>query len=205
MPKPWNERMNHKAQNDAAEIRRLNQHMMLTILPLQADVDFATVQLVVDRKSQFWRRTVIRCGLALVEATLWNMKHILPTVATFSGVQLTPDELEMINEEKTRIKDGQPVTRPNLLPFRDNVKATFSIFAKVHGISISVDYDSEFDALCHTYELRNRLMHPKRPFDPNVSDPDIDVAQRGAGRFNRSFQQIMKQCEQEVPKFSQSR
>lgn len=196
--------MNNALMIDVAQVRKLNRHMKLTLLPLQSDVDFADGQLAVNRNSQFWRRTAVRCGLALLEATLWNVKHISPPIASLSGIQLTPDDLIIINEEKTKIKNGQPSTQRHFPPFRENLKATFSIFAKVHRVSISSEYDSGFDALCQTYDLRSRLMHPKKPFDPNVSDKDLDVAQRGARWFNREFGELMRKCEEEVPKVFQS-
>jgi len=197
--------MKDQRTNHVAEILKLNRHMKLTILPLQNDVDFAADQLALNGNSQFWRRTAIRCGLALLEATLWNMKHISPIVASLSGVRLTPDDLQTINEEKAGIKNGQPFARRQFPRFRANVKATFSIFAKVHRVALLADFNSGFDSLCDTYELRSRLMHPKRPFDPNVSDPDIDAAQRGANWLNQEFGRLMKQCEQEVPTILQPR
>ena len=186
--------MKDQVQSDINEIRRLARHMMLTIEPLQSDVDFADNQLDVNRRSQFWRRTAIRCGLALVEATLWNMKHLSERAASLTGFQLTTDDLRTIKEEKTRVKDGTSFARHSFLPFPQNLKATFSIFAKVHGVSLSTQFDSGFDALCKTYELRSRLMHPKQPFDVSVSDNDIDIAQRGAYWLNRELAQLMKQC-----------
>jgi hypothetical protein len=173
----------------AVEIKKLVRHMALTMEPLEHDVHFAGVQLLNDEKAgknhqQFWRRTVIRCLLAATEALLWNMKHIAPKVAYVSRVQLTPEEIK-ISETK-------------FLRFPDNVKATFLLFGKVHGVTVKTNFDQQFDALCKTYSLRNRLMHPKTPFDPNVSDLDISTAQQGVKWFLREYRELMHQCSQSV-------
>jgi hypothetical protein len=177
----------------AIGIRKLIRHMGLTMEPLERDVNFAGVQLLNDENTgkehqQFWRRMVIRCLLAATEALLWNMKHIAPKVAYVSRVQLAPEEIK--------------ITERKFLRFPDNVKTTFLLFGKVHGVTVGPIYDQDFDALCKTYELRNRLMHPKTPFDPNVSDPDIATAQQGLKWFLREYHELMHRCSQAVDKIA---
>lgn len=197
--------MDNQLQRAAAEIQKLTRHMGLTIDPLQADLNFAGTQLQKDRTNQFWRRTVIRCLLAVTEAVLWNMKHIAPQIASVSGVQLTSAELEVAHEERTVTVNGKRESRPKFPRFRDNVKATFSIFGKVHGVTTALNFDQGFDALCETYELRSRLMHPKKPFDPDVSDTNIATAQLGLNWFQREYLQLMDKCGQEVAKIAKSK
>jgi hypothetical protein len=161
--------------------------------PLELDVNFAGVQLLNDENTgkehqQFWRRTVIRCLLAATEALLWNMKHIAPKVAFVSRVQLTPEEIK--------------IAETKFLRFPDNVKAAFSLFGKVHGVTVEANFDQDFDALCKTYSLRNRLMHPKTPFDPNVSDSDIATAQQGVKWFLREYHELMQRCSRAVDKMA---
>jgi hypothetical protein len=105
-------------------------------------------------------------------------------LASISGVTLSVDELETANEERVkRTSDGKSELRPKFLKFRDNVKATFALFGKVHGAPITIKNEAGFDAFCATYDLRSRLMHPKRPFDPAVSDLEMATAQRGIEWF----------------------
>ncbi len=177
----------------AIGIKKLVRQMGLTMEPLELDVNFAGVQLLNDENTgkehqQFWRRTLIRCLLAATEALLWNMKHIAPKVAFVSRVQLTPEEIK--------------IAETKFLRFPDNVKAAFLLFGKVHGVTVEANFEQDFDALCKTYSLRNRLMHPKTPFDPNVSDSDIATAQQGVKWFLREYHELMQRCSRAVDKMA---
>lgn len=198
-------KINSRLQKDRAEVRKLTRHMAITIAPLEADLNFAANQWAKDTQSQFWRRTVIRCHLAVAEALLWNMKHIAAKIACISGLQLTQDELEVAHEERVVMVNGKPERRPKFLKFRDNLKASFSLFSKVHGVRAAERSGPGFDAFCETYELRSRLMHPKGPFDPNVSDDDIATAQRGGDWFGREYRQLMQRCEEAAPKIARGK
>ena len=79
------------------------------------------------------------------------------------------------------------------------MKKTFSLFAKVHKMTTALNYNQDFEALCNTYNLRSRLMHPKKPFDPNVSDLEIAEARRGDKWFIREYCDLMERCEKSIP------
>jgi hypothetical protein len=174
------------------EVRKLVRSMQLTILPLNSDLLTASDHWLKDKSNQFWRRTVIRCLLALLEAALWNMKNTAPKIAVISEVTLSPKELEFA-EDRVR-------PFPN---FRKNLIGTFELFAKVHLIQFLVVADKKFEALCTTYELRNRLMHPKKPFDLDVSDQKIDDAMAGTMWFRQTFDKLMQMRDAETNKFIQ--
>ncbi len=102
--------MSGRTQTDseqaAIETLKLIRHMRLTLGPLKTDYEFAENQLSNDENSgnknqQFWRRAVIRCLLANLEAMIWNMKNIIPKIGLITSVQFTIEELEVVNEEKT--------------------------------------------------------------------------------------------------------
>jgi hypothetical protein len=183
-----------KLFQQAQEIMRLNRHMSLTLDPLFADLNFAFGEWRKKKDDQFWRRTLIRCLLAVTEALLWNMKNIVPKVAAVSSIQLTVDELATVNEVRVVMNAGKAENRKKFLPFRDNLKATFALFAKVHRASYSMDMGKDFDAMCNTYELRSRLMHPKKPFDPEVNDNAIRESQRGVAWLTKEFDALMSVC-----------
>jgi hypothetical protein len=187
------------AQERANEIRKKLRHMVLAIAPFESDLLFAAEQWVKDSRNQFWRRTLIRCLLAQTEVVLWNMKHVTPGIACLNQVGLSTAEVEFLNEERNVVRDGKTEVRRNYPPFRENIKGTLSLFAKAHRISFNLNYDSKFDALCATYELRNRLMHPKKPMDADVSDDAIATAQSGVAWFMQYYPQLLKQCGDSLP------
>jgi len=191
--------MKNELREQGREAKRRSAQMKLTLAPLEADVNFAAQELQKNQRNQFWRRTVVRCLLAATEALLWNMRNVAPAVAAVSRVELTPHELEIINEKRVVLREGKTETRPYWLKFRDNIKATFEMFAKVHGVTLVWKDSADLDALCQTYELRNRLMHPKRPYDPEVSDSAIEAAQRGANWFVCEYERLMRESWESVP------
>ena len=145
---------------------------------------------------------MIRCLLALTEAVIWNMKNVSVKIAAFSTITLTPDELSIALEQRTVVKNGKSETRPKYLPFKDNIKETFKIFAKVHDVPFVFSGGPSFDAFCKTYDLRSRLMHPKTPFDPDVSDAAIEVANTGAGWFIKEWGDLMSVCSSAASKMT---
>src|SRR5947209_8279259 len=106
-----------------ADIHRLTRHMILTTRPLSADLDFALAEWQKNKENQFWRRVVTRCLFALLEAVLWNMKKIVPQTAQVSGVQLSNDDLEAVNEERIVVTNGRSERKRRFLPLKDNMKA----------------------------------------------------------------------------------
>jgi hypothetical protein len=178
--------MDDKLQRDGDAVRKLCQEMERTTTPFEEDMNFAVKQLQSDGTNQFWRRTVIRCFFATTEALLWHMKHIAPNLSLISGVALTDDELANAKGMKWVVRSKGKVQRR--LNFRDNVRASFALFAKSFGVPITIKYDAGFDAFCETYKLRNRLMHPKKPSDPDVSDAEIATGQRGVAWFVQSYE-----------------
>jgi hypothetical protein len=186
-------------------IQKLSREMVLTTYPLQNDLDFAVTQWSKEKANLFWRRSVIRCLLVLIEAVLWNMKNLSLKISEVSVIKLTDHEISIAIEKRTVMKGEKLETKKNFLPFKDNIKATFKMFAKVHDVPFAFNADKNFDALCDTYELRSRLMHPKRPFDPNVSDSDIEAAEKGTEWLAKEWGPLMAACGKAASEITQER
>jgi hypothetical protein len=178
----------------AEEIVKSTRRMWLALEPLTSDLNFAADQWEKDKESGFWRRSVIRCLLVALESLVWNLKNIVPLVAPVSGVELVREELEIISEIRTITVNGKIEQRLKFLNFKDNLKVTFKLFYKVHGLCYAPDYTDGFNALCQTYELRNRLMHTKTVFDSKVSDDEIESARLGQKWFNCEYDRLIRDC-----------
>ena len=172
----------------------------LTVLPLHADFNHASSQWRRDRSSQFWARTTIRCLCAAIEATLFSFRKIVEDIAPLSSVQFSTDEIEILSEKRTVVQGGIRTKRPKFLPPAGAVKETFRLFAKAVGTVATVDYGSGFSDFCGTFEVRNRLMHPKTPFDVAVEPKDINMADRGITWFNQTYMKVADQCEAHLAK-----
>jgi hypothetical protein len=192
--------MNAEQKKKAAAISKLNKQLLLTINVLDADVRFAADQWRKDTSNQFWRRTLVRCLCASTEGALGMLKHITPESAKFFGVSLTQRELEIAKERRELVQDGVQKTKRVFLPFADNLKETLKIIAKIHAVEITIKYEeSGFKDLCDTFELRNKLMHPKGPFDLGVTDNAVDAAERGTQWFLCSLHGLLNECAKRLP------
>lgn len=177
----------------AAELQKLNRHIGLTYLPLHSDVTYAIKQWQLDR-SQFWSRTSIRCVCAAVEAKLFAFRKMAEKMVILSGLEFDSKDIEVLSEKRIVEKNGVQTTRPKFLPFPDSIKESFRLFAKAAGTTASVDYGGNFLDICKTFEVRNRLMHPKQPFDVQVSAEDINTAERGIIWFDKICTSVTDQC-----------
>ncbi len=191
--------MSEAQKKSAAEIVKMHRQLMLTIKVLTADVRFAEAQWRLD-KSQFWHRTVIRCVCALVEGTLGLFKNISIPTAGFYGISLSEDDLKVATERRKCRENNVEKMRPAFLPFPDNVKQTFKLLTKAHGVEVKIKYDADgFSELCKTFELRNKLMHPKGPFDLQVTDDALHGAVKGMTWFDGAVALALDECKKKIP------
>jgi hypothetical protein len=175
------------------ELLKLVRHIGLTYLPLRSDVTYAVKQWQND-PSQFWSRTSIRCICAAVEAKLFAFRKMAEKMVILSRIEFEPKEIEILTEKRVVEVNGIQTTRPKFLPFPDSLKESFRLFAKAAGTTVIVDYGDKFTDLCKTFEVRNRLMHPKQPFDVQVSTEDINTADRGIIWFDKTSTSVTDQC-----------
>ena len=91
-------------------------------------------------------------------------------MGVMAGFNFTDDEKSFLSEEAPPSKSGKKLKLP---PFRDNLKQTFKLFAKIFKIPCPTDFGQDgFEALCETYELRHRIIHPKSYMTFYVSDAE---------------------------------
>ena len=177
----------------AEAIYRLDKKLRLTFEVLDSDLKFAEQQWAKDESSQFWRRTLVRCFCAHAEGVLSLLKSAIPDIADYFRVSLNGNEFEIVTERRANNK-------PAYLSFRENVKETLKIYAKAHTTQIIINYNEPgFDDLCNTFEIRNKLMHPKKLFDLEVSDAPLNAAFRGEKWFATVLTKLLNECVKQRP------
>jgi hypothetical protein len=179
------------------ELKKLVKLSSLTVRPLHTDFDYAVSQWRAA-KSQFWARTSIRCMCATIEATLFTFRKMAEQMAALNKVQFGPKEIEILTEKRIVKENGVEKTRPKFLPFRETVVESFRLFAKSLGVKIVVRHDQGFDALCATFEVRNRLMHPKGTFALAVRESDLRTADNAIAWFNKTQTEVVAQCKTQI-------
>jgi hypothetical protein len=184
-------------QEQGEELSKLLRQMMLTLGPLDADYNLAGKHWRDDKQNrQFWPRVVLRCLCADIEARLFVFRRTALEVAKLSKASLTKEETEILTETRTVLEKGVQTTKPKWLPIKDAVKESLRLFAKSHGATFIVDCGTKgCKALCDTFSVRHRLMHPKDIFAVEVRDTDIQVAENGIHWFNQQCQSLLDQCQ----------
>lgn len=108
---------------------------------------------------QFWRRTTIRALAATLDGIVFCLKQTALATGPMNGFKFSEKELFFLSEEVVEPTNGK---KPKLPSFRENLKQTFKMFAKTYKVPCPTDFNKDgFAALCETYELRHRLVHPK--------------------------------------------
>ena len=143
-------------------------------------------------EDQFWRRTTIRALAATVDGIVYCLKQTALSTGEMSEYKFSDEELFLLSEEAVESKCGKKARLPG---FRENIKQTFKLFAKVHKISCPTDFShAGFKALCETYELRHRLMHPKSYFNFCVNDEEKRSAGEAVAWVNGEITRLLDAC-----------
>jgi hypothetical protein len=118
------------------------------------------------------RRILIRSVFSFIEAIMYRVK-IGPLL--WDTRNLSPGEIALINEEDYELDESGAVkTRRARLKFVNNFRFAFAIAAKASGIDFHIDCGGKgWQALRNAIPVRDRLMHPKRIADLNVSDEEV--------------------------------
>jgi hypothetical protein len=137
--------------------RSVNAGRLLEIL--MADLRRSSEELRKNYEDQFWRRIAIRAMAAAVDGIIFSLKEMAHSSAELNGLQLSDDDNKFLLERKAKLRKGG---KPKFFSFKDNFKQTFKLYAKLPGFPCPTDFSQDgFAALCDTYDLRHRLMHPK--------------------------------------------
>jgi hypothetical protein len=106
-----------------------------------------------------------------------------------AGFNFTDDGKFFLSEEEPKSKGGKKLKLP---PFRDNIKQTFKLFGKIYRIPCPTDFGQDgFEALCETYELRHRLIHPKSYMTFCVTDEEKQKFAEAIGWLDREIRKLL--------------
>jgi hypothetical protein len=196
--------MKTEQTNKVVTFLKLHKQLLLTINVLDADVKFAAKQWRQNTSDQFWSRTSTRCVCASVEGTLNVLKNVTPDTANCFDVHLSEKEIELATERRKYFKAGIVKEIRTFSKFPERVKETFKLFVKAHAIEVSIEYnDAGFNDLCATFDLRNKLMHPRGVFDLQVNSQAMESTIRGQRWFASVLKTVLEKCGEEQP-FSKS-
>lgn len=177
------------------QMRRLiqvkgNSDKLISIL--FGDLSKATGAMKANPSDQFWRRTAIRTLAATLDGLIYSLKQNALVAGPMNEISLTKEEQLFLSEETGKGESGR---RPKLPGFRENLKQTFKLFARVHSAECTTDFGhAGFTCLCETYELRHSLMHPKSFMSFCVTDKQKQNAAGGILWLHVEAQNLIESC-----------
>jgi len=130
------------------------------------------------------RRALVRALFAFYEGTLFVLRSwVLQEIEDHA---FSAEEIDALRERRGWRLTENGVAKegpPQFVRFRDGVRFTFAMIAKITG-KVRADYGGEgWKRLRASEELRNGLVHPKTPSGLNVTDADMATLYGGFAWF----------------------
>lgn len=137
------------------------------------------------------RRNFIRAVCANVEGTLNWLMYMLSE--NLSGID--EDQMLALKEKKKVKKEGGLVEVPLRQGTVDKIKFVFKLLAKFPGGDKMDFSENHFSKLRDSFEVRDRLMHPKRDSDLTVSEEEVQIMIDGYRWYITKYQDTLKAIE----------
>lgn len=168
------EQYNLTADDDLTATFRVASEDVFTLLKRQIESENATD-----------RRGFVRSVFAFVESILFALKQEILR----GGQKFTRQEFAMLQEEAYELtENGEARIKTAKITVKSNLKFTFKAWSKATGTKCMLDLSDEgwrnFQA---AIRVRDRLMHPKRPKDLDVSDDEVKCAISAYFWFYKTF------------------
>lgn len=127
------------------------------------------------------RRALIRAIFAAIEGHQWGIQFALAEAAS---PRLTPAEMAFLRDERSMVSDsGEVRTESARLTLKQRIKLTAKVLAKIDA-GFSANYtDPGWQCLIASLDVRDRLTHPKRVADMEVSENEAKDALFGLTWF----------------------
>jgi hypothetical protein len=120
------------------------------------------------------RRALVRSVFAYIEGSSFGFRSAALSLARIRNVSLTLAETLMCREVTYALNErGQVEEKQVLSPSLANLRFALAIFSKVAGAPYEFPAgDSKFEGLQVAQRIRNRLMHPRRMQELEVSSEE---------------------------------
>lgn len=134
-------------------------------------------QIHLDQVPRTKARMLIRSMFAAIEGRVYCMKQ-LAFEANRAGGPLTLDELLICKEITFGLKSNGEVDGSSMrLKLEPNLKFAFAVLAKAFHQSFEFDTNCQgWNRMVQSVRVRNRLAHPKRPSDLELTDDELSHA-----------------------------
>jgi len=131
------------------------------------------------------RRSYVRAAFAAIEAVIFWIKYRELRSYERSGGDriLTPGELSLLREETYTLNHaGQVHVQQRFVPLDQNIRFIVKVCFHEEDVVQRIDFGgSDWANFREAMRMRNRLAHPKRSHEMDVSDSELVVMKRAYG------------------------
>jgi hypothetical protein len=138
---------------------------------------------------EFTVRTMIRTMAALYEAKLYQLQQLLLHLRLIGKCSLCDSDLVLLKGKRPKVNShGKVLESQQYLTFQESLDATARVWSKIYTLqSPPGTGHPNWKDVQEFVKIRNRLMHPKRQSDLEVSDVDIASLNRAIDWFGEYF------------------
>ncbi|MBC7807372.1 MAG: hypothetical protein H7145_14630 [Akkermansiaceae bacterium] len=136
------------------------------------------------------RRLIVKNEMAYCEGILWVMKQMALRSRAEFVPPLTDAEKALLEDKQYRLHDtGEVRDEKAKITLKQNVRFAEKILARMKGCAeFSIDFNSDGSrAFFKAVEVRDRLTHPKRPEEMEVTTEEMIAVLEGTQWFNNNF------------------
>lgn len=147
----------------------------------------------VKNEDQIYRRAAVRSIFAMVEGMIFSIKQVTLGAASTRNIPLSAHQISLLREEAPELtENGEISLKASRLTFKRNFQFAFRTFSEVHGIGESLDLSGEgWRKLSTSIKVRDRLMHPKKHSDIQISNEEVTCAVDGFEWFQNTFERFI--------------
>lgn len=184
-----------ESQEEYEEYQRRSDTFYALIDDLEDDWEYAFQELALVDDEQFYRRTLTRTLFAVIEGTVFALKHLILEEHRVGLLDLSPAEYAVLAEESYSLDQKGHIKESIRYPgLRENVKFTFSMYARARsassGFTKPLAKDPRWSNFYEAIKVRNRLTHPKSAEDLIVSDSDWEAVQASEEWFTEQHEHL---------------
>jgi hypothetical protein len=140
------------------------------------------------------RRGRYRAFFAFVEAVMFATKRLILEGHEAQLLELTHAEQILLLERYYDLKDSGAIRESRrFLSFTSNFRFTFELFNRVYRTGFEIPYGhAGWEALLDASKVRDRITHPKRAQDFDITEAEVKLLRRAEAWFWRLSMRILK-------------
>lgn len=144
---------------------------------------------------------MVKNSFAWFEGTIYGIKRLAIYQFERKEVKFSHAELAMLREEKYELdfKTSEAVAKATNYPkFNQNLQFAFRCLAKSCDMTFALD-ESMMPKLKQFEAVRNRLTHPKKVKDLEVSKGELEICIQAHNFFGQETSRLFKECDVDKP------